>query len=330
MARFDNTEDTLDQEMIDRVRSFTPDQRAFLLSECFDREDMQATVQAIKAVGFDANQLAVRAIKNNHEVLFDLALANGADCCAYALEDSGKTLLQNLISQNNEKFISKILSKANLNLDSTLLNILHQEDIQALEYLFKYDKTIIQKLIHGYNLFHKAIACNKDFAVHKILELDPDVINTTSMYDLNPLEIAIRSGSEEMIGFISSKISMEQELNRLVEKDDGKMLEKILDKKLIDEETKQKLAIHALEKNALVVVKVLKEYGVDFYSIYKQAESNDNYALLDAAILLDSRLADAEERKSIMQDWNLTEAQKFTVELLADTMPPDVPPEGLI
>ena len=279
----------LDQEIFDTLKSTTPAKRAFLLNECFDREDMQKYVKIIKSVGFDANELACFAIEKNHEALFDLALEYGANCASYALNE--KTLLQNLISQNNENFVRKILSKEDLNLDVTLLNAVYQEDTKSLGYLFKHDKDITQKLINGYNMFHRAVASSKDVAAQKILELDPEAINSTSMYQLTPLEIAVRSSDDKMIDFIFSKVSMSEELVRIIQKDDNKILAKILDKGLIDRAQKEKLHKDALEKGAFEVAETLESYGVDAQSVFQKAVSNNEYDILDSFVDIHPKLA---------------------------------------
>ena len=68
---------------------------AFFIAGLWGAEGSEATINYIKSLGFDANQLAHHAIVKNHSALFDLALQSGANCTDYFI--GSKTLLQNII-----------------------------------------------------------------------------------------------------------------------------------------------------------------------------------------------------------------------------------------
>ena len=223
------------QELVDQqkeqiykaLQNADSQQRAFFIAGLWGAEGSEATINYIKSLGFDANQLAHHAIVKNHSALFDLALQSGANCTDYFI--GSKTLLQNIIQGDKEVLLQKVLAKGQ-DLTSTLITAVAQEDMATLNKLLSNNPGLIKQKYAGYSLLQIAISAEESHigVIRKILELDSKSAEILSNNGESALKIAARRGTEEVVQLVSQHANLEIELEQLGAKVDASAKAEIL------------------------------------------------------------------------------------------------------
>ncbi|MCC8483023.1 MAG: hypothetical protein LN561_00335 [Rickettsia endosymbiont of Labidopullus appendiculatus] len=120
------------QAIFQHLQSVDDSQRAFYLSELFGTPDSDVVIGIIKSLGFDSDQLAYKAIQKNDSKLFDFALSCGAHCGTYTMDN--RTLLKQLVDNNQDSFIQKILASGQ-DISCTLLTAIEENDVITINKL---------------------------------------------------------------------------------------------------------------------------------------------------------------------------------------------------
>lgn len=205
---------TSTQGAIDKLlQSANDSQRAAYLADLFGMDKATPTIELIKSLGFDANELANIAVNKNNQFLFDLALQHGADCCSHFV--GGITLLQRIIHEGKELFLQKVLSK-NQDLDDTLMNAIKKDDILTIDKLLSLKPELLKQKYAGYTLLQIAIATEGSHTevIKKILSFDKKLAEVLSDNNESALRIAVRIGDKEVIKLVSLYANINVELEQ--------------------------------------------------------------------------------------------------------------------
>lgn len=261
--------------LINGYRNLDGKVRSFILSELFYNTDQASkiSVEVIKSVGFDANDLAYLAIQNDNISLFDLALYYSADCSNYLIND--QTLLQQASAAGKQDFIEKILERGP-SLTNTLLNALKHNDTITIGKLISNNSNLAFEKFAGYTLLQLAITTKKTDVVETILSIEESVIDILSDNGESAFKIAVRSADENMVEVLSSRVNITQEISQLgsdLSFDEMESLQDTNDIYLLTNLLKRKID---LEKESLLKV------NSDAHTIISNAEELNNALLEDA------------------------------------------------
>lgn len=205
---------TSTQGAIDKLlQSANDSQRAAYLADLFGMDKSTPTIELIKSLSFDTNELANIALNKNDQLLFDLALQHGADCCSHFVD--GITLLQRIIHEGKELFLQKVLSKGQ-DLDDTLMNAIKKDDILTLDKLLSLKPELLKQKYAGYTLLQIAIATEGSHTevIKKILSFDKKLAEVLSDSNESALRIAVRIGDKEVIKLVSLYANINVELEQ--------------------------------------------------------------------------------------------------------------------
>lgn len=238
-------------DLINDYRQIDEKARAFMLSELFNNTDQSSkiSVEIIKSVGFDANDLAFWAIKNNDLSLFDLALHYSADCSNYLINE--QTLLQQVTNAGKQDFVQKILARGP-DLTSTLVNAVKCNDGITVGKLISSNTELVFEKFAGYTLLQLAIATKKIDVVQQILSIEDSVMQILTARGDSAFKIAVRSSNEQIIQALLPYLDINQEivqLGTIINFDEMLHLQETRDTNILIELFKRKIMI---EKESLL------------------------------------------------------------------------------
>jgi len=195
------------------IHGLTDVQRACLLASEFNTKGAEFLIETICEKSFDANILATIAIEQGDMQKLTFAINAGSDTDAYCIED--KTLVQYAIAKGDQSIISKVISSTS-NFDNSLLFALKHNDLGTIKVILStYPKLALHLLSGEASLLHYAIANKQMEIIDYIVNKHPEALKVFNCNGDSPIDVAARSGNEELLSYISKHSNIDHENDKL-------------------------------------------------------------------------------------------------------------------
>jgi hypothetical protein len=191
------------------LEKLSEQQRACIVASEFETLNSEYLIETIRDIGFDYNVLASIAIDSDNISLLGFALDLGANLDSHLIEN--KTLVQHAITKGNSSVINKVIISTKV-FENSLFYSLQQNDELSLKVILSYSPELaVNLLFEDYSLLHYAIANNQISTVSYLINTFPNTITQTNAGGDSCFKIALRTGSNEMVGIVSQHVHLTQE-----------------------------------------------------------------------------------------------------------------------